>query len=659
MLIRSTHDKLALMLAQKDERIEAMHSRAIALERSCKAAEIFSVALVAELQAIYTGLGDVRLAEAQYWADTERDAAHAGTQRDVTHARELADLQKRLEEAHAKEVAALSSTLQEEQRLKDEALKRVQQLLEEEAQLEEANRSTSDSVKKFLADLRAKDLELDNMRTLLAQKDNEIKLLQQQKETEMKLLAAEHLGALKSKDAELLKELEALSKTKMSEMEQALAKLRAEMKSKDDAYEAMLKKKDANLVDLENKHKAEIESLSGDMAHKADGLWAQLKAKEAECDEIQRKFEASRDSLTSQLNQREEMLRELQRNLEDSRGEIDRMKVEIQKEKEHHKTAEGDVMAKLRATETERDELQRKLSLESTELSIKEQRLQELTSSLKDAKTQIERLKAELSEEVESRQKAENNGDTLSRALKDKISDLERRLEISERDSSAEIARLQAEIERLKALLKQAHEMKSELEEKLRLAEEAMKRAKLVGIGMRITDEAPHRVTEIVEGSAAHLSGAIQVGDYILEVATMDASKHSIADIRNFILGPAGSYLDLKLDRRGEDNEPNVFTVKIKRAEMPTGSSFYHVPCACQGCGCEEAVVRARSTSTRAWIQPCARCLFLAIVVRAYSYRTPDVCLGDGWCARGLERWQVATHGQHRRRCTRGRAHPT
>ena len=92
-------------------------------------------------------------------------------------------------------------------------------------------------------------------------------------------------------------------------MEQALAKLRAEMKSKDDAYEAMLKKKDANLVDLENKHKAEIESLSGDMAHKADGLWAQLKAKEAECDEIQRKFEASRDSLTSQLNQREEMLR--------------------------------------------------------------------------------------------------------------------------------------------------------------------------------------------------------------------------------------------------------------------------------------------------------------------------------------------------------------
>ena len=101
-----------------------------------------------------------------------------------------------------------------------------------------------------------------------------------------------------------------------------------------------------------------------------------------------------------------------------------------------------------------------------------------------------------------------------------------------------------------------------------------MRRAKLVGIGMRITDEAPHRVTEIVEGGAAYLSGALEVGDYILEVAQMDAESHSIAEIRSFILGPVGSYLELKLDRRGENDhdEPNVFTVKIKRAEL-SGSS--------------------------------------------------------------------------------------
>jgi C-terminal processing protease CtpA/Prc len=459
------------MLAQKDERIEAMHSQAIARERLCKAAEVFSVTLVAELEAIRSALDLFRLAEAQTWADAVRHT-------DASHARALSELEKILKEAHTTEVALLTSVLQEQQRLKDEALSRVQQLLEGEA-------STSDSVKKFLTDMRAKDLELANMRTLLDQKDNEIKLIHHQKATEMKLLASEHLVQLKSKDAELLKELETLSKAKMSEMEQALAKLRAEMKSKEDACEALLKKKDADLVNLEDKHKAELESLNGGMSKKVDDLWAQLKAKEADYDELQRKFESSGDSLRSELDQREEALRVLQRKLEDSRGEIDRIGNERDSQK--------------------------------------------------------------------------------------------RRLEICERDSAAEIARLQAEIERLRALLDQERERRRDLEEKLRLAEEAAKRAnKLVGIGMRITDEAPHRVTELVEGGAAYLSGAIQVGDYILQVANMDASKHSIADIRNCVLGPAGSYLDLKLDRRGEDDEPNVFTVNIKRAEItPTGPSVY------------------------------------------------------------------------------------
>ena len=472
------------MLAQKDERIEAMHSQAIARERSCKAAEVFSVTLVAELEVILSALDLFRLTESQNWADAFRHA-------DASHARALCELEKILKEAHANEVALLNSAMQEQQRLKDEALSRVQQLLEGEA-------CTSDSVKKFLTDLRAKDLELANMRTLLDQKDNEIKFIQHQKATETKLLAsehlvqlkskdAEHLKQLKSKDAELLKELETLSKAKMSEMEQALAKLRAEMKSKEDAYEALLKKKDADLANLEDKHKAEFESLNVGMSKKVDDLWAQLKAKESDYDELQRKFESSGDSLRSELDQREEALRVLQRKLEDSRGEIDRIGNERDSQK--------------------------------------------------------------------------------------------RRSEICERDSAAEIARLQAEIDRLRALLDQERERRRDLEDKLRLAEEAAKRAnKLVGIGMRITDEAPHRVTELVEGGAAYLSGAIQVGDYILQVANMDASKHSIADIRNCVLGPAGSCLDLKLDRRGEDDEPNVFTVNIKRAEiMPTGLSVRDV----------------------------------------------------------------------------------
>ena len=91
------------------------------------------------------------------------------------------------------------------------------------------------------------------------------------------------------------------------------------------------------------------------------------------------------------------------------------------------------------------------------------------------------------------------------------------------------------------------------------------KAPKLVGIGMRITDEKPHRVTEIVAGGAAYQSGEIAVGDYILEVGRMVVSQHSIETIRKNVLGQAGSYLDLVLDRRDENDASKIFTVTIKR----------------------------------------------------------------------------------------------
>lgn len=203
----------------------------------------------------------------------------------------------------------------------------------------------------------------------------------------------------------------------------------------------------------------------------------------------------------------------------------------------------------------------------------------ELSSSLQEQQRLKDEALKRVQELLEALAKQEDLLEQAIAAQEFQLQEANRRLEICERDSAAEIARLQAEIDRLRALLDQERERRRDLEDKLRLAEEAAKRAnKLVGIGMRITDEAPHRVTELVEGGAAYLSGAIQVGDYILQVANMDASKHSIADIRNCVLGPAGSCLDLKLDRRGEDDEPNVFTVNIKRAEiMPTGLSVRDV----------------------------------------------------------------------------------
>jgi C-terminal processing protease CtpA/Prc len=122
--------------------------------------------------------------------------------------------------------------------------------------------------------------------------------------------------------------------------------------------------------------------------------------------------------------------------------------------------------------------------------------------------------------------------------------------------------RLSAEIDRLKALLNQQQ-----------------KAPKMVGIGMRITDEKPHRVTEIVAGGAAYQSGEIAVGDYILEVGRMVVSQHSIETIRKNVLGQAGSYVDLVLDRRDENDVSKIFTVTIKRSEIATGSQLYQRAC--------------------------------------------------------------------------------
>jgi hypothetical protein len=209
---------------------------------------------------------------------------------------------------------------------------------------------------------------------------------------------------------------------------------------------------------------------------------------------------------------------------------------------------------------------------------------------------------------------------------------LEKRLQSSERESASEVAKLNAEIDRFKTLFLSATDFAAEiarlqennrmlqgnnrmLEERLQTSEREpapapapavllpvsasedarlnaemrprslpvfdhqQKAPKMVGIGMRITDEKPHRVTEIVAGGAAYQSGEIAVGDYILEVGRMVVSQHSIETIRKNVLGQAGSYVDLVLDRRDENDASKIFTVTIKRSEIATGSQLYQRAC--------------------------------------------------------------------------------
>ena len=435
ILIRETHDTLAQMLIKKDERIDTLHTRNMELWRSFKAAEGEARTMVADLQAYRAEFAE----EFNGWLKSRREMDTLHSQ----HARELLGMQKRLDDAHVTEVAELTRRLNEEKRLKEDAQGKAQELLGKIAALDDANRSSSNSVANLQCDLVVKDAEIEKLRLIL-----------QQKETEIKLRASEHQAALTAKDVDHLHKVETQSKLHSAEIERANHRHQAELNSKIDEYRALLRSKDALLEERDQKNNDMLEAATSKFRMELDALMSQLKSKDS-------------------------------------------------------KTAELEV--------------------------TKDKTIRDLQSTVKA---------------------------------------LEERLEKKEQDSSAQIALLRAEIERLKAELDQEQVKRRELEAKLRLAEEAMRRAKLVGIGMRITETAPHRITEIVEGSAAHLSGAIEVGDYLLEVAQMSCNDYPIAEIRNFILGPVGSYLELKLDRRLQDDEgnanyhSNIFTVKVKRAEF-------------------------------------------------------------------------------------------
>ena len=64
-----------------------------------------------------------------------------------------------------------------------------------------------------------------------------------------------------------------------------------------------------------------------------------------------------------------------------------------------------------------------------------------------------------------------------------------------------------------------------------------VKGPKLVGVGMRLTDEFPHTVAEFVRGGAAKRSCLIQVGDHLLAVDGRDIQKLPISEIAAMIVG--------------------------------------------------------------------------------------------------------------------------
>ena len=64
---------------------------------------------------------------------------------------------------------------------------------------------------------------------------------------------------------------------------------------------------------------------------------------------------------------------------------------------------------------------------------------------------------------------------------------------------------------------------------------------------------------------AAAISGSIQVGDYLLRVEDVDVTGLPFAEVKALILGPVGTALQLKLDRRSKDGQPKIWNTTIVR----------------------------------------------------------------------------------------------
>ena len=100
-------------------------------------------------------------------------------------------------------------------------------------------------------------------------------------------------------------------------------------------------------------------------------------------------------------------------------------------------------------------------------------------------------------------------------------------------------------------------------------------RGGMVGIGLVITDSAPHRITSVVPGGSAHACGLIREGDILLAVDESSVEHLDVAGVRSLLLGESGSKVDLTLKRNApQDNELPEYKVRVIRGVQGSKPRF-------------------------------------------------------------------------------------
>lgn len=93
------------------------------------------------------------------------------------------------------------------------------------------------------------------------------------------------------------------------------------------------------------------------------------------------------------------------------------------------------------------------------------------------------------------------------------------------------------------------------------------------GVGMLLSDTAPFKVLQLTPGGPAERTQHIRVNDILVSVDGMNMTRVSGDQVREAIIGPAGSVVELTFQEVPKRTQHGAYAVKIKRAEPNNGGN--------------------------------------------------------------------------------------
>ena len=212
-------------------------------------------------------------------------------------------------------------------------------------------------------------------------------------------------------------------------------------------------------------------------------------------------------------------------------------------------SAEGACRKDLHMLDDKLVQLTVKVSKSEIALQVTTKERNQLQASLKSETTEFQRRYMEL----------EKTADSRARGWDTCRENLER--------GKAKLLQLESENTRLKRELQRKREtIESQIEESHSL------RLHPVGIGIYLADKTLE-IKQLVKSAAAHASGKIRVGDFIMAIDGEEAGSKNIKIVREMLLGPPGSWVSLKLKR---------WVLEGKNVDWAHASSNSQDVCKCQ-----------------------------------------------------------------------------